>query len=112
MTHDRSSRIRDLVRMFVCHHRWGYLVCLFVCEQYSLAQTFAHSACSLWCTKCGLEVSWCTTGLARQHLTGSQDWPEGVCYGDYADVELSNGLATRPGQLHPTLTPTHYDNTL
>ena len=51
-------------------------------------------------------------GLATQHLTGLQDWPEGVCYGDYADAELPNGLATCPGQLHPTLTPTHYDNTL
>ena len=25
-------------------HRWVIFVCLFVCEQYSLAQTFAHSA--------------------------------------------------------------------
>ena len=51
-------------------------------------------------------------GLATQHLTGSQDWPERVCYGDYTDAELSDGLATHPGQLHPTLTPTHFDNTL
>ena len=51
-------------------------------------------------------------GLATQHLTGLQDWPERVCYRDYEDAELSDGLATRPGQLHPILTPTHYDNTL
>ena len=44
MTHDRSSRIRDRARMFVRHRRWVIFVCLFVCEQYSLAQTFAHSA--------------------------------------------------------------------
>ena len=43
MTHDRSSR-HDRAQMFICHHRWIIFVCLFVCEQYSQAQTFAHSA--------------------------------------------------------------------
>ena len=44
MTHDRSSHIRDRARMFVRHHRWVIFVCLFVCELYSLVQTFGHSA--------------------------------------------------------------------
>ena len=65
-----------------------------------------------WSTSHWPEVSWWTMGLATQHLTGLQDWPERVCFRDYTDAELSDGLATHPGQLHPTLTPTHFDNTL
>ena len=44
MTHDRSSHICDHARMLVHHHRWVIYFWLFVCEQYSLAQIFVHSA--------------------------------------------------------------------
>ena len=32
------------IQVFVCHCRWVIFVCLFVCEKYFLAPTFAHSA--------------------------------------------------------------------